>query len=385
METNFETEQRVQSILRKNPEFVKRYERMKELREKEYPGSQLVGLSDEKIEKITEYVKKTLHFDLPEDYLTFLKLADGFDNGFEHGRISGWGDYVDFHFMPLHGGYVFGYYEDEGHYMYAAKKGIFYCFDRCGHDYERAFDTFMDLLDYMLGLEVREGGIHDYDYGDLYDDEVDEVYEDYKYYYEDAQFVDASEDDDVNYGQDEFQCPNAIGEFDECCCCEGDDEDDADDDDDDGEYSYMEKVFNKIAKDDAMLVKHLENFAEIDHCNRNLFDIGCPPLPMEYLDGVLMVKNGLAWNGFEFYGTYEARDKTSGFVLRDIVAVNEELSETKNYPDSYLIIGSFDEEYYIFDYEDLKYKLIDRLTLMVDDEFDGLEDLFKRTIGLVAF
>ena len=140
-----------------------------------------------------------------------------------------------------------------------------------------------------------------------------------------------------------------------------------------------------IAKDDAILVKPLEDFGEIDHCNRNLFDIGCPPLPMEYLDGMLMVKNGLAWNGFEFYGTYEARDKTSGYALRDIVAVNEDLSERKDYPDTYLIIGSFDEEYYIFYYEDLKYKLIDRLTLMVDDEYDSFEHLIKQTIGLVAF
>jgi len=98
-----------------------------------------------------------------------------------------------------------------------------------------------------------------------------------------------------------------------------------------------------------------------------------------------MVANGMAWNGYEFYGTYMAKFKEHDFVLNDIAFVNDELRESRDIPESFLILGSFDEEYYIFDFDDLKYKQIDRMTLTVDEEFDSFEDLIKFTLLISVF
>jgi len=203
-ELYLEYKQRVQEILSKNPEFSARYDRMAELLEEKGSDYLPSGLSDEQAAHVAKVIKNELAFDLPEDYLAFIKLSNGFDNGFESGEIFGYTrgffDYENCTLLPLNGGYVFGTYEDEGYYIYAAKRGIFYCFDRCSQTIERAFDTFSDLLDYFLGLQVKEGGIRYYSHDDIYDDEPDEIYLNYEYDFLDAQFVDDSEDDDIGYG-----------------------------------------------------------------------------------------------------------------------------------------------------------------------------------------
>jgi len=185
-------DQRVQKILQENPEFKKRYERMKQLHEEGKPVESLTGLSDEMVEHVFESIRNKFKFDLPEDYLTFLKLSNGFYRGIESGRLFKFSDWSDCDLPPVDGGYAFGTYGDEGYFIYAAKKGIFYSFDRCSHDHERAYGSFSDLLDYMLGLEVREGGIRDCTYEDLYDGERDELYEEYEDYYANEVYIDNS-------------------------------------------------------------------------------------------------------------------------------------------------------------------------------------------------
>jgi len=76
------SEQRVQELLELNPQYAEAYEKMKALREKDDPTKPLTGLSDEQALMLAEYVEKKFGFKMPEEYLTFLKLSDGFSRKF---------------------------------------------------------------------------------------------------------------------------------------------------------------------------------------------------------------------------------------------------------------------------------------------------------------
>ena len=144
------------------------------------------------------------------------------------------------------------------------------------------------------------------------------------------------------------------------------------------EIETIADIFNEIIKTGAVIVEPATDI-EIERCNRDLGDIGCPALPWEYAE-LLKVANGFAWNGFEFYGTYQVKEKSSGYVLRDIVSVNEKYDY-----DELLILGTFDEDYYVYDSNDGKYRALDRLTMMEVDCFESVEDLIRETVALYAF
>jgi len=170
---------------------------------------------------------------------------------------------------------------------------------------------------------------------------------------------------EIDFEEDEKGCEEKTGyeeEFDE----------------DDSEYSVIESILDKIYKDDAMILKPAEYF-EIDRCNRDMFEMGYPALPSEYVD-LLMIANGFAWQGIEFFGTYTATNTETGFVLNDIVHENHDVRQRKAPSDTIFIIGTEDEFYFIFDYKDLKYKTIDKLTLLEAEEYESLDDLIEKNI-----
>ena len=141
--------------------------------------------------------------------------------------------------------------------------------------------------------------------------------------------------------------------------------------------AFME-VFKEIAKSDALIVEPATDF-EIKRCQRDLGDIDCVRLPKEY-EKFLKFANGFAWNGFEFYGTYEVREKATGYVLKDIVGYNERIV----IDDHILILGTFDEDYYVWDAKEKRYRSLDRLTRMDVDEYESFEDLVMETVGIYA-
>ena len=138
-------------------------------------------------------------------------------------------------------------------------------------------------------------------------------------------------------------------------------------------------IFDEIIKSDALIVEPATDF-EIKRCNRDLDDIECPRLPKEY-KMFLKAANGFAWNGFEFFGTYEVREKSSGYVLKDIVGYNEYYA----FHDDILILGKFDEDYYVYDSAKKAYMALDRLTKMEVYHYSSFEDLIDQTVGIYAF
>ena len=142
----------------------------------------------------------------------------------------------------------------------------------------------------------------------------------------------------------------------------------------------IEDIFDIVYETDALIVKAAEG-KELSVCVEDLISIGMPALPADYIE-FLETANGFAWNGFEFFGTYQVTVKKQGYVLRDIVSVNEEWHELKMGLEGKLVLGQFDDDIYIYDPEAGKYQELDNITLTEIDTYDSFDELFVGTVGL---
>ena len=144
------------------------------------------------------------------------------------------------------------------------------------------------------------------------------------------------------------------------------------------------ELFNKIYETGALIIQPAKLF-EIDRCNNDLKSIGVAPLPAEYIEFLREVANGLAWNGFEFFGTYKVTVKKSGFVLKDIVYFNQYYHESKYGLKDMIVLGRFDDDMYVYNTVDKVYQSLDRLTLMEIETYETFEDLLLLTVGEYAY
>ncbi len=142
----------------------------------------------------------------------------------------------------------------------------------------------------------------------------------------------------------------------------------------------IEDIFDIVYELDALIVKAAE--AEVlSRCQADLAHIGVPSLPADYIE-FLEIANGFAWNGFEFFGTYQVTVKNQGYVLSDIISVNEEWHERKLGLKDKLVLGRFDDDIYIYDPKTSEYQALDSMTLTEIDTYDSFDDLFVCTVGL---
>ena len=141
----------------------------------------------------------------------------------------------------------------------------------------------------------------------------------------------------------------------------------------------LSDLFGKISDSDALIVEPAGDM-EIERCNEDLLDIDLRGLPEEHAL-FFRTASGFAWNGFQFFGTWEVREKSSGYVLADIVGYNERIRERRDISDALLIVGTFDEDVYVYDYDRKRYYALDRLTWMHVDDYDSFQDLLLSTVG----
>ncbi|OPZ78395.1 MAG: hypothetical protein BWY78_00615 [Alphaproteobacteria bacterium ADurb.Bin438] len=140
-------------------------------------------------------------------------------------------------------------------------------------------------------------------------------------------------------------------------------------------------IFDEIYETGAIIVKPAEAM-EIARCQRDLHDIGAPSLPLEYIE-FLKIANGFAWNGFEFYGTYQISDNNSDFEMQDIVSVNHKLRQMKELGNR-IVLGKFDEDIYVYDFDAKEYMSLDKLTLIDISSFSSFEELLSEEVSSIV-
>lgn len=148
------------------------------------------------------------------------------------------------------------------------------------------------------------------------------------------------------------------------------------------EYEVITDLFNTIYETGALIIKPAVDY-EIKRCVKDLASISAPALPSEYIQ-FLKVANGMSWNGFEFFGTYRVTVKKTGYVLQDIVSMNEKMRQRKFGFGNLLLLGRFDDDIYVYDPKTKQYQALDSLTLIEVESYDTFEDLIVGTVGVYA-
>ncbi|MCR5688086.1 MAG: SMI1/KNR4 family protein [Lachnospiraceae bacterium] len=169
----------------------------------------------------------------------------------------------------------------------------------------------------------------------------------------------------------------------------------------------IKDIFDKTYETDALIVKPAAD-EEIERCNKDLDEISggtgedyiasikpgarksekeksaALSLPDDYTE-FLKIANGYAWNGFQFFGTYQVTVKKSGYTLLDIVSVNQNYRERKFGLKDMIVLGDFDDDLYAYDFKSSKYLVMDQITLTPFDEYDSFDELFTCTVGAYAY
>ena len=140
------------------------------------------------------------------------------------------------------------------------------------------------------------------------------------------------------------------------------------------------KILDDIYDEDlaigALIVKPATD-EELERLQRDLAEAGegIPLAPPDLLD-FLRVANGVAWNGFEFFGTYQVTVKQTGYTLPDIVTMNIEKHGMTSGLEDMLYIGRIDEDTYVYNAGTGKYVVLDALTRFEVETYDSYEELF---------
>ncbi|MCR5323015.1 MAG: YrhA family protein [Lachnospiraceae bacterium] len=143
-------------------------------------------------------------------------------------------------------------------------------------------------------------------------------------------------------------------------------------------------LLDEIYPTNALIIKPAGEF-EINRCQEDLKGIEVPELPDGYIEFLTEIANGFAWNGFEFFGTYQVTVKKSGYKLIDIVQYNYKLKYRKEGLKNKLVLGRFDDDIYIYNTKTRKYQALDALTLIEIESYDSFEDMFIENVSAYIY
>ncbi len=148
------------------------------------------------------------------------------------------------------------------------------------------------------------------------------------------------------------------------------------------EREAIKDLFDRIYETDALIVKPALGW-ELARCQEDLHKIGAPELPADYIE-FLEIANGISWNGFEFFGTYQVTVKKSGYTLNDIVSANTDWHGRKMGLKGLLVLGRFDDDLYVYHSGNHGYLAVDSLSLAPIDRFRSFSELFLNSVGPYA-
>jgi len=143
----------------------------------------------------------------------------------------------------------------------------------------------------------------------------------------------------------------------------------------------IDEIIDVLDEDQGAMIPRPATDDDIIQCQTDLVDLYLEPLPQGYID-FLMKCNGLAWNGIEFYSTYQVSeaDNPSSFILMDLVTMNNDFNNQYEL-DEKVLLGRADEEYYTYNIETQKYEILEFGSSEALEEYDTFAKLFRNTVG----
>ena len=143
----------------------------------------------------------------------------------------------------------------------------------------------------------------------------------------------------------------------------------------------IDEIVDILNEDDGAMIPRPASDEDIKQCQDDLIKLGLEPLPQNFID-FLKKNNGLAWNGIEFYSTYQVTevDTPDGYRLMDLVTENDEFNDRFEL-DEKVLLGRADDDYYTYNIETTKYEVLEFTSRDLMEEFDTFEDLFFFTVG----
>jgi len=147
------------------------------------------------------------------------------------------------------------------------------------------------------------------------------------------------------------------------------------------EMNVIDDIIEILSEDDGAMIPRPASEEDIAGCQDDLIKLALEPLPQGFID-FLKKYNGLAWNGIEFYSTYEVTeaDNPDGYKLMDLVSMNDEFNDRYEL-DEKVLLGRADEDYYTYNITTKKYEALELESREIWEEFDTFEDLFFFTVG----
>ncbi|MDR1640238.1 MAG: YrhA family protein [Clostridiales bacterium] len=131
---------------------------------------------------------------------------------------------------------------------------------------------------------------------------------------------------------------------------------------------------------DPMIVRPATS-KDIYLCNEDLAECEMNhKLPDGYA-AFLRELNGFAWNGIEFFSTYQVTDPETDYMLNDIVSANEDFrSYSDDEDDECFLLGRADEDLYVYNPKNRRYEVLDLTGRDVMEKFDTFEEMFVRVV-----
>jgi len=143
----------------------------------------------------------------------------------------------------------------------------------------------------------------------------------------------------------------------------------------------LDEIIDILYEDEGAMIPSPATDEDISRCNTDLIELALEPLPQGYVD-FLKINDGLAWNGIEFYSTYQVfeADNPDGYKLMDLVTMNDLFNDFYEL-DEKVLLGRADDDYYTYNIETKKYEILEYTSRELMDEFDLFADLFRFTVG----
>jgi hypothetical protein len=158
------------------------------------------------------------------------------------------------------------------------------------------------------------------------------------------------------------------------------------------ETGRMEMIIEILKKDSAALFAPPATEHDISELYIDLKARALPhdpdsqnPFPKNFIS-FLKQHNGFAWNGIEIYGVEDYEPIPGGYILKNIISMNDylyELNPQLGEPcgSPLLFIGRSDEDIFLYNEDDDTWEVRDRTDREVYETYDSFPAFFAGTVG----